>query len=269
MLRKACAYAVIFETPNDLYNEFVSSNAPKPFILDLSMHSRKLYLAGDYITFGVTLVGRANDYLPYFILAFDEMGQNGLGKGRGKFVLEAVQQVKPFNSKYVFTAETGEVVKPDIYNGLAVFDESKNKYKMIHNLELYFKTPGRFINNGQLLERMTFEALIRALLRRITWMGRFHCGVDIELDYIDLIEKAKTVKVLKHELKWYDWERYSRRHHSKIKMGGLAGKIVFGEGWTEFLWLLALGEILHVGKGATFGMGRYEIMMPYGKSECS
>lgn len=37
------------------------------------------------------LIGRAIDYLPYFIYTFEELGKMGLGKGRGEFNLEEVK----------------------------------------------------------------------------------------------------------------------------------------------------------------------------------
>lgn len=45
------------------------------------------------------------------------------------------------------------------------------------------------------------------------------------------------------QLKWHDWERYSARQDTKMKMGGFTGRIAF-EG--------NLGEFLHVGKGTSF-----------------
>jgi hypothetical protein len=39
------------------------------------------------------LIGKAVDYLPYFILTFSELGKKGIGMGRGKFVLEKVEDL--------------------------------------------------------------------------------------------------------------------------------------------------------------------------------
>jgi CRISPR/Cas system endoribonuclease Cas6 (RAMP superfamily) len=42
-------------------------------------------------------------------------------------------------------------------------------------------------------------------------------------------------------------------------MGGVVGEAVYEGDLGPFAPLLALGEVLHVGKGTGFGLGRYEI----------
>lgn len=65
--------------------------APHPFVIEPPLERKRGYKPGEGITFGLTLVGRAIDYLPYFIYTFNELGKTGLGKGRGKFELKAVR----------------------------------------------------------------------------------------------------------------------------------------------------------------------------------
>ena len=45
----------------------------------------------------------------------------------------------------------------------------------------------------------------------------------------------------------------------KMKMGGFVGDIVLEGDLSPFVELLLYSEVLHVGKGATFGLGRVEI----------
>ncbi len=58
---------------------------------------------------------------------------------------------------------------------------------------------------------------------------------------------------------WHDWQRYSARQEQKINIGGFVGGITFEGNLTPFLPLLKAGETMHVGKGATFGLGRYKM----------
>jgi len=44
-----------------------------------------------------------------------------------------------------------------------------------------------------------------------------------------------------------------------MSMGGLVGRAVYHGAWQEFWPWLALGEWVHVGKNATFGLGKYVI----------
>ena len=106
---------------------------------------------------------------------------------------------------------------------------------------------------------MEFHILIRNLLRRISLLSYFHCDTDLDLDFKGLIESSKNVKVEKENLSWFDWERYSNRQDTKMMMGGFMGSITFEGVLGPFLPFLLLGEHIHVGKGTSFGLGKYEI----------
>jgi hypothetical protein len=84
--------------------------APHPFILESSTNSRKSYQEGEDFSFGLILIGRATDYLPYFIYAFEELGCIGIGKGRGKYELREVSEEAGeddfFQKKQSVTVET-------------------------------------------------------------------------------------------------------------------------------------------------------------------
>ena len=57
----------------------------------------------------------------------------------------------------------------------------------------------------------------------------------------------------------HDPERYSARQDAKLKMGGVVGEAVYEGNLEQFAQLLALGEVLHVGKGTGLGLGRYRV----------
>jgi CRISPR/Cas system endoribonuclease Cas6 (RAMP superfamily) len=42
-------------------------------------------------------------------------------------------------------------------------------------------------------------------------------------------------------------------------MGGLVGRVTYEGDLSDYLPLLALGELVHVGKGTVFGNGQYQI----------
>jgi len=93
MLSNKCIYKYIFETspPKDAENLKNLTNIPHPFIITPPLEDKKYYEAGSIIKFDLTLFGRAVEYLSYFALAFHLTGQNGIGRGLGKFVLETIE----------------------------------------------------------------------------------------------------------------------------------------------------------------------------------
>jgi CRISPR/Cas system endoribonuclease Cas6 (RAMP superfamily) len=51
-------------------------------------------------------------------------------------------------------------------------------------------------------------------------------------------------------------ERRSNQQKTKLKMGGFTGDITLDGDLEPFTSLLRLSEVLHVGKGTVFGLGK-------------
>ena len=129
-----------------------------------------------------------------------------------------------------------------------------------HQITLRFLTPTRIKFRGKLTKDIDFEIVMRNLLRRLSWLAEVHCEEKWDLDWKGLLKRAKErVKTVHSDLRWHDWERYSQRQSTKLKMGGFLGDITFEGDLAEFLSIIKLGEYLHIGKGTVYGMGKYEI----------
>jgi hypothetical protein len=128
-------------------------------------------------------------------------------------------------------------------------------------LTLSLLTPTRLFFDGQVTLDIEFHTFVRNLLRRLSLLYYFHCNGDPSLwDFKGLIAKAQEIQVTERNTKWYDWERYSGRQDRRIKMGGLVGDIAFSGDLLPFMPLIKAGEVVHVGKGATFGLGKYSVV---------
>lgn len=79
------------------------------------------------------------------------------------------------------------------------------------------------------------------------------------MDFKGLIERAKGIERVSSDLRWHDWERYSGRQKQKMSLGGFIGEATYAGDFGEFLPMLAWGEVVHLGKAASFGLGRYAI----------
>lgn len=205
-----------------------------PSIIEPPSERRRGYKPGDEINFGLILIGRAIDYLPYFIYTFDELGRIGIEED-------------------LFQKQAGDYKD--------VIARSPDKHRDDEAISLLFITPTRILYNGHLTLDLEFHILIRNLLRRLSLLYYFHCDDDpSEWDFKGIIERAKEVTVKNRNLRWYDWERYSGRQDTRMKMGGFVGEITFEGNIEPFMPLIKAGEVLHVGKGTGFGLGKYRIV---------
>ncbi len=250
-----CVYYYVFETPfsGEGYPRGYAF-APHPFVIEPPEETREIYEPETEFKVGLVLVGRALDYLPYFIYAFEEMGRRGLGMGRGRAALKRVIALSSGAEQCIYQADTGRLA-----TDYPVCAGPPNGEEIGTRLRLRLCTPIRLKAEGRYIHRINFALLVRSLLRRVSDLARFHCGAELALDYRHWIEQAEKVQAVAAEVHWYDWERYSQRQERKIKLGGLVGEVAFAGEWGPFVPLLRLGADLHVGKGTVFGLGRYEI----------
>jgi CRISPR-associated endoribonuclease Cas6 len=125
---------------------------------------------------------------------------------------------------------------------------------------LHFLTPTRLVYAEALTAAPAFHMLMRTLLRRLSNLAYFHCGTELDLDFRGLISAAERIEAVSSDLRWYDWERYSARQDARMKLGGFLGRVTYRGDLQPFLPLLRLGEFVHIGKGTSFGLGKYEIL---------
>jgi hypothetical protein len=59
-----------------------------------NLATKTRYDPGERFEFGLVLIGRALDFLPYFVLSFRELAAEGLGLNRARCTLERVEQIE-------------------------------------------------------------------------------------------------------------------------------------------------------------------------------
>ncbi|KPA13720.1 CRISPR-associated protein Cas6 domain containing protein [Candidatus Magnetomorum sp. HK-1] len=94
------------------------------------------------------------------------------------------------------------------------------------------------------------------MLRRISFLLSSYGSGNPNLNYTEIIQRAKSVKMIDNNLKWYNWSRYSERQDRKMKMGGLIGSVIYEGNLEEFIPFIQFCSKVHIGKQTTFGLGK-------------
>jgi len=260
-LALACPYAYVFETPVESDSEFLAHqpNAPHPFVIE-PLPVSAILREGERLEFRLVLIGKAVPLLPYFVHAFKEFGRLGIGKERAKFHLQEVSSIGlEGRARGIWHGtDSGFSAAPVVVSGEQIAEQAQGLNPA--RLTLEFQTPARLKHQGELSSYLEFELLARSLLRRISLLSYYHCGRRLELDFDHLLEQASRVRLAKSDLVWLDLARYSSRQARKVPLGGLVGRVCFEGDLGAFLGLLTLGEWVHVGKGAVFGLGKYVLV---------
>jgi len=257
-----CAYSYVFETPVPPDSEVLRTHeaVPRPFVFEPPLDDKTEYGAGDKLAFGLVLIGRGIDYLPYFVLAFKALGDVGLGRGRARFRLKQTWARDPLGpwETLIYDGPSDAMRNVEMTAGIAEIEEAAAALPD-HELSVCFLTPTRLKHGGKMANEPAFHVLVRALLRRVSSLYYFHCGEQWEADYKGLIEQAQTVETVEAAVSWQSWERYSSKQKRRIDMGGLVGKLRYAGPLADFRSLLVLGSVVHVGKGCVFGNGKYMV----------
>lgn len=257
MLFSRCVYARVFENCAVDAPSARMASAPHPYVIEPALETKARYAEGDSFNFGLLLFGEFNELLPYFIYAFEVMGESGIGKQikdrqRSRFRLDSVTVDKtaiydPQEKKIRKTVAASEVL-------LEAPPETSQEIELI----ISFKTPLRLKFENHLKADLPFHLLVRAMLRRISSLFNTFGNGEPKLDYRGLIARASDVKTVASTLRWFDWERYSSRQDQAMLMGGIVGSVTYRGKLAEFLPLIALTEKFHIGKQTSFGLGHFQ-----------
>ncbi len=258
-----CVYSKCFETPVPSDSPILRGQpyAPHPFILEPPRTEKLDYAPGDTFSCTLTLIGNTINLLPWLVFTFREIGKRRVGiRGkRGQCQLDKVETLPTRDSQSVrtiYTAETELLTDDGLI--LRLDDVIHETPHGTDEIELEFLTPTSIKVGGKWTSELTFEHLIRNLLRRIRFLSYFHCGEDLDVDAGALIEAASSVTHAS-DFRWFRADRYSYRAESSIPMGGFTGKIRFSGEMESLLPFVYLGEYLHIGHHTAFGHGQYVI----------
>ncbi len=256
-LISTCPYAVLFETRppagKPLLQDF--SQVPRPYVIEPPQPQEhpRAYAPGETLSFHLVLIERAIEQLPLAVWACERAFQRGVGKDGG----------------------TAELVDVCYENGLPVSVWDAEEQAIIPHeaalplpeplgsaVILVFETPLRLQTNGRRVQwpELTARKLLMTLVRRVALLAEFHGTGPLAVDFAALAHAAETIES-EHELRWQEWQRYSSRQDRKIPLGGAIGRWTLrGEALSRFVPFLHLGQWVHVGKEATFGLGKYKLV---------
>ncbi len=224
---------------------------------------------GQAFSFGLTLFGDGARFLPYFVLAVPAMGRQGVGPGRRRFRLHAIEAWNPF------TQETTPVMLPGstlIHPPEEVSGWEGAQQAAFHmaaslggqgDLQMRFRTPTRLVDSKKLMKTPDFGVFFRRLLERIDHLEQQYCGAGRrpEAEMRSLYALADRVRLVDaSHIRWVDLFGRSGRTRRQEPLGGFVGRAVFrAEDWSPLLPYLLLGGAVQVGRHTVRGNGVVEV----------
>lgn len=259
-------------------------DVPRPFVLAADWNATNTPIAlqqfapGDTIRFRVTLIGRAIAFFPYLALATQLMEYNGIGRPlrenggrRGRFQVNTIELINPFSDdpQLLYQHCSTNVSSPT--RAITAQHIAQRAASLpADTLTLHFLTPTRLVDRGQLVHHPSLRVLCARLSERLDALTREYASATAETSDRDasrahaqlLAEHAARATLTRNNTRWVDVASYSARQQRATPIGGLIGQATYQGDLALLRELLVWGELLHVGKNAVKGDGRYRIEHP-------
>jgi hypothetical protein len=264
-LKEQCVFPIVFSpirAPGSGPRR--QQTPPRGFVIKPPLNARKRFDPGEAIVFDFLLIGRLGNYFPYVIVPFKELGQHGIGMGRGKFSLAMIDAIKADGSALPVYREADGVVHSaapidwgDLARSFSPPADGRATLRFLTPAHIRFNPTGAKGKSRPVRAPEFFHIACR-LRDRVSALCREYGPAPLEMDFRGFGERARDIKTVESKLRWVEQSRVSRTRH-RHDLSGFVGEITFEGDFSEFWPFLVLGQYVHVGDNAVFGRGWYKI----------
>lgn len=230
---------------------------PAPaLVMTMPVEQKTFIDSGDRLDCEVLFIGTGIPLIHMFLSSLIHRGQLGLVSGEGHF------DVTEVCSTHNGQPDSPAWRRGDPLDSLTCTVQPLNwlvNQEMIPDrLTISYETPVRLMVDGRPLRKPHFRQVFPFMLRRVTSMLFAHTGIEILDEPSDLLEIASRLEESEIGLAWTDWRAITGQQGMVV--GGFTGKMVLsGQAIEQIYWVLAVASLFGIGKGATYGAGRFGV----------
>ncbi|MFC1707639.1 CRISPR system precrRNA processing endoribonuclease RAMP protein Cas6 [Planctomycetota bacterium] len=245
-LTGTCVYPILFEPRRAKSADSARGSGPlrrsPPYVLEWPRQIR----SDGCCTFDLVLFGEATGLASVAVTAVTRALADGLGQRRWSLRVERIATVGAEG------ACTEGLATPAVLADLV-----DRRSVLSGEAEVRLQTPLRLKSGGRFARELPFDLLTLNAVRRVNLLARLQ---DSEAGLRDaLLPRAADIGAVSAHLCWEDWQRRSARQQRAMPFGGVVGAVRFAGDLEPFSRLLRAVEVLHLGKGTAFGLGRIEL----------
>lgn len=208
------------------------ADPPRPFVLRARPLDGRSLRPGERFEVGVNLFApNARDLLAR---AFDDMGREGLGPGRGRADLRGVSD-------------------EPVSIGLSPQPGAAPR------LRVEFLTPTELKHEGRIAVRPEFAIVAARIRDRVGALRALYGAGPLDLDFAAFGARAAAVPMLRCDLREVAVERRSSRTGQTHPIGGFTGAAEYADVPGEFLPFLEAARWTGVGRQAVWGKGEIAV----------
>jgi hypothetical protein len=224
------------------------SEPPGPVVLLIPAPGEEDLEPGETLSFGLRLFGETAGDLELLENALVRLAEMPIGGDVGRVSLQALTRDSP---RDVGALLAGEVGSP------AGGAEGRTT-----RVAVRFETPVRVKRGGEVTTSIHFTTVFSKVWRRLTMLSALYgeWGDADEADFLRLRALSTKVRTVHKRLLPLTWEHLSEETGESKTLCGVVGHLVFEVGrLSALLPTLAAGEVVHIGGGTSFGLGRIKV----------
>ncbi len=251
-VRDGCPYFNLVERKSELPG---LSDSPKGYVISPGPTGPE-----GVFTCRFTLVGDCMRFLPILVKAMAEGQAAGLGHSRNPYRIHALEKKSPNGMSRSLALNADEAFYGADANNLKDFLGKDTDGDTL--LRIKIRTPLRLRRKGVYQGRLHWPFVLGSLVRRLEALNCLYNGGEPigKAIWNDLQSIFGEIEVAESTMAWRELSRYSNRQRKKVPMGGIVGQATLQNISPEIMeWFRAAG-LVHVGKGATMGLGQIEVV---------
>jgi CRISPR/Cas system endoribonuclease Cas6 (RAMP superfamily) len=210
---------------------------------------------GDEFWFDLHLFAGRPDLLAYFVLAFRQLGVEGVGPGRARVELVRVNSLDSQGNPEAAVFENGSLAaSPGGGIPLPLVGEPGANGV----IRLQFLSPTEFKEAGSVALRPEFGPLFRRIANRISNLGTLYQeGRPLE-GLTQLTQASDRMRIVGGTVSWAQVERRSSKTGQRHSLGGFTGWVDYEGDYGPFLPWLQAARWTGVGRQTVWGKGWME-----------
>jgi len=224
---------------------------PLPFVFDFPFVP-PLPNRGVTLDAGLTLLGTAVNHLNLYLAALSRLFRLEKAGGDGGVTILRVGSVDYSGNQHPLRQPFGSQAA-EVPLVLSLVGLTKMMVLPMGRITVFVDAPMRIVHDMKPLRTLSFSAVARALMRRVSAVAYYYGDITGDVDFKWLARQSDGVVTESEKFRWTEWGRGVR---------GITGEATYSGALSDFHLFLVAGEILHVGKGAAFGMGRFHLVLP-------
>jgi CRISPR-associated endoribonuclease Cas6 len=257
-LRQTCAYARTFEPMASAPGPSGLADWPRPFVFRAAHLDGRAIHRGERFHFDVNLFQTRQPAIAYFVLVFGQLAREGLGPGRGRAVLERVEQIDPAG------AAIAQLFDGNVFTGARSVEPSMLELDApageTARIAVHFVTPTELKSDHQIAATPEFGILIGRIRDRLSTLAALYGDGPLDIDFAEFGRRAGLVRMTRCDLSPVRALRQSTKTGQRHPLDGFVGMAEYEGALGEFVPFLAAAQFSGVGRQTTWGKGEIAIV---------